>query len=240
MKTECSTCIFETSEGDGCAINRIEYYQEQDITIKRDKQGSAILKDFLCPFHRAMKWFESKDELFHYTAKELEKYILEENGFPYSYFVYDNGKVDIESALDEVLNLDHKPKYIHICFRHDHKDQDLLIRLSQKIEPHKIRYRLNINLNKFLDHLYESFLVFRLNNRQPFVAISFDNVPIRKEITTEISEKIHYQLLSFPYAHTENNEFMLFHKTILEEYINIEGSKFIDRIIETQCMTYKL
>jgi hypothetical protein len=234
VNTYCKDCIFD--QEDGCALDKIELYEKHDIEINTDFD-SPILYNFICPFHRDITWLSDKNP--ELSAVQLENRIVKENGFPYSFFMYAHDSIDVESVVDEILSVRHKPKYLSIAFAIGQADQVLILRLADKISKHKIKYRFSINTEKEFDHFYESYLIFRLNNKQPFVAICFNNFTIsNKEFTTEISEKIQRELLSFPYANTENKELIIFPNSILEEYIAIEGSLFIDRILETQCQTY--
>lgn len=246
MNTECFDCIFlESEENENitsfCKLNKLKLYHKKGIKIIKDnKNGSPILEKFSCAFKRTKNWINKNNLQILKDNKKIEDLILKENGFPFSCFIFENENLNIENSVDQLLNLDHKPKYIHITFRHMHQDEHLLLKLSEKIEKHKIKYKLVINLDKELDHFYESTIAFLLNVKTPFIAFYNSDYNLRPNFTTELSEKIQKELLSFPYANTENKEFILFPISIIKEYIQETGEHFLDRIFDTQCLNYKL
>lgn len=224
MNTSCENCVF--LQNYNCSLNKLDLYAEKQIEIEFPGNGAPILKDFVCPFKR--------------TRTQIENHLIKENGFPYSHFIYENGRVNILKAVEEILKLDHQPKYLQINLKYMNEDHDILHGSNKLLKDSGIKYKLNINMDKQLDHFYESFLSFRLNCNTPFISISFDNAKLKPSLTTNLSEKIQRELYSFPFATTKNNEFVIFPRGIIEEYLSIEGSKFIDKIFETQCIYHQL
>ena len=245
MKTKCYDCIFleyarEDNMASFCRLNKLKLYHNKGVKIVKDKNGFPVLEKTVCSFKRTKDWPQKNDMSIFYDNKKVEDFIIKENGFPFACFLFESENLNIEEAVNQLLKLDHKPRYIHITFRYMHQDQDLLLKLSQKIEQYGIKYKLVINLEKDLDHFYESVLAFLLNVKTPFVAFYNSNCSLRPSFTTELSEKIQRELLSFPYANTENKEFILMPITIIKEYIQETGQHFLDRIFDTQCLNYKL
>lgn len=241
MDTICNNCGFFESKLDQkivdcCVLNKLSFYKEHNINIEVAKNIVKIPK-FCCSFKRDINWINKSKHAFKadMDLKQIEEDIIKENGFPYSVFIYEGTGIDISYAVSEILKLDHKPTYLHITFTYNHQDDELLSNLSLALEHNKIKYKLVINLDQQLDDFYDSYLAFRLNVQTPFVAVYSRNYKLNPKWTTEISQQIQKELLSFPYACTENNEFLLFPTSILEEYISIDGPKFIEKILETQC-----
>ena len=257
MNTECSDCLFyemkqvseyynDPSLGHGlincCGLEKDKLYKEKGVSVyKNPSENKMILYKFICPFHRTKGWSKENENLAGKTYDEVEEYIVEENGFPYSCFIYENGEIDLELAVDQVLRLDHPPQYLHVTFKYMHQDDALMHRIVNKIEAIKpaIKYKLAINLDEELDHIYESTLTFLLNVKTTFIALFQNNYDLPADITTELSRKIQKDLLSFPYANTPNNEFLFLPTTIIQEYKAIEGQYFLEKIMETQCLNYK-
>lgn len=245
MKTKCDGCVFLDKPKDTelffpelnryCKLDKIELYQEKNIKISRDNNGFPVIHNTVCPFKRDKKWPYS-----HLTREDIEDQIINENGFPFSCFIYENENIDINLAVNELINLSYVPQYIHITFKYMHQDNDLLVELNDKLSQHKIKHKLVINLDEHLDHFYESFLTFMLNVTTPFIAIYFKHVKLDSNFPKEIAEKIQKELLSFPYANTFSNEFILFPTSIVTEYLQETGPLFIEKILETQCQNYKL
>lgn len=235
MDTECTKCIFyEQNTNELCMLDKIELYRKNDIHIANHQK--TTIKNFSCLFERDSKWLSKNKNIIGRPLDKIEDIIIYENGFPYSCLIYVN-EIDVERAIDVLLSLKHIPSYIHIAFPYGFNNDDLFLSLHTKLDSitPKIRYKVCINVDKDLDHFYETFLGFLLKVQTPFISIYNENCDLNVNFTAEISEKIHKELLSFPYASTKNNEFMLFHRSIIEEYLNIVGEKFLEKILESQC-----
>ena len=247
MKTNCKDCQFliahnglDTSPPEfrvvyDCELGKLRQYKQHNVKITTDDNRNVIM-DIICSFKRPHSWVRPPGKV---GVDGIEQLIIEENGFPYSCFIYENDTIDIEKAVDQILTLNHLPKYLYIVFKYMHQDVQLMQRIIAKIEPYKIKYKLSINMDQDTDNFYSSILAFFLNLQSPFVAIFTNNYDIPPNITTELSYKIQKELLSFPYANTPNNEFMIFPTSILLEYKEIDGANFIENIIKTQCQNYK-
>lgn len=237
MNTSCNSCIFLTNNN--CNLGKLKEYEDHGLELIQHN-GFPMIKNIKCPFKRDASWKKNNYDNVHNKSKdEIEDFLIKENGFPFSAFIYEQNDINIELAVDDLLSLHHPPKYVYITFKYMHQDESLLTRLSQKLEEKNIKYKLVINLDEELDNFYDSFLAFRLNIKTPFVSIHFGNAIIPRSITTKLSYEIQKNLLSFPYADTENKQFVFFPRLILEEYIIEEGPLFIERIFQTQCRNYQ-
>ena len=245
MNTECKDCILLESLDSVeinkfchvCTIDKIPSYEQRGIVVSEDREGFPVLENFLCPFKRTNRWWE---ENLTQNIDDIEQYILEENGFPYSVFIYEQKEIDMRGCVQDILKFDILPKYVHITFKYMNQDDELLRELSSLLEGAGIKYKLVINLDEDLDDFYESFLAFRLNLTTPFIGVIYNRTSLKDGTLQQTSTKIQKDLLSFPYANTADNSFLLFPVSIIEEYLAEDGHRFIDRIMETQCQNYLL
>ena len=104
--TDCSKCIFLDKNNEEkiyfCSLDKLKLYHKNEIKIIRSKNGTPIIEKFICPFQRTVNW-KNKDIIKNLSNKEIEDLILEENGFPFDCFIFENEEIDIEKAVEELL-----------------------------------------------------------------------------------------------------------------------------------------